>query len=64
MKKFQEEKKSLPHKTTFDMKLEKLVNNNVHANEEVVSTVKLSSRGNINYWGAKWRSYVDCKIRN
>ena len=49
MKKFQEEKKSLPHKTTFDMKLEKLVNNNVHANEEVVSTARLSSFRKINY---------------
>ena len=44
----QDEKKLLLCKTTFDIKLEKLVNTNTHANKEVASTVKLVSSGKIN----------------
>ena len=44
----QEEKNSLSCKSVFDAKLEKLVNSNVHTNEEVSSKVKLAIRGKIN----------------
>ena len=49
MKEVQEEKNSLPCKSAFDAKLEKLANSNVRANGEVVPTVKLVSHGKTNH---------------